>query len=218
MEYFGQNAGYILYTTTVKGKYGPHYLRIEGAHDIVYVRINGKFVKKYDRTRGGIHCALRKRYNDGFQVPVPAFDGEMKIEILVDAMGRINYGAEMENDRKGIRKVRLGFQTLFGWDVYTLPMDNLSKTDFSLEPESGAAILRGTFEAKGEGDCFVDTAGFSKGFVVVNGFNLGRYWNKGPQRTLYLPAPLLGEHNEIVVVEQEKFRRPAIFIGDKHRL
>ena len=80
MEYFGQNAGYILYTTTVKGKYGPHYLRIEGAHDIVYVRINGKFVKKYDRTRGGIHCALRKRYNDGFQVPVPAFDGEMKIE------------------------------------------------------------------------------------------------------------------------------------------
>ena len=218
MEYFGQNAGYILYTTTVKGKYGPHYLRIEGAHDIVYVRINGKFVKKYDRTRGGIHCALRKRYNDGFQVPVPAFDGEMKIEILVDAMGRINYGAEMENDRKGIRKVRLGFQTLFGWDVYTLPMDNLSKTDFSLEPESGAAILRGTFEAKGEGDCFVDTAGFSKGFVVVNGFNLGRYWNKGPQRTLYLPAPLLGEHNEIVVVEQEKFRHPAIFIGDKHRL
>lgn len=218
MEYFGQNTGYILYVTTVKGQYGPHYLRIEGAHDIVYVRINGKLVKKYDRTRGGIHCSLRRRYNDGFQVPVPAFNGEMKIEILVDAMGRVNYGAEMEDDRKGIQKVRLGFQTVFGWDVYTLPMDNLSRTDFSVAPESGAAILRGTFEAKGEGDCFVDMAGFSKGFVVVNGFNIGRYWNKGPQRTLYLPAPLLREYNEIIVVEQESFKRPAIVIGDKHRL
>lgn len=220
MEYFGQNFGYILYAKTLKGKYGAHRLFVEGAHDIVYVRINGKTVKKYDRSnRLNIFYDYQKKLNDGFYVNVPAFDGEMRIEILVEGMGRVNYGPECENDRKGIQKVRLDYQTLFDWEVYTLPMDNLSKTDYSLRAEEGQpAVMQGVFRAEKGKDCFVDTKGFSKGFILVNGFNIGRYWKKGPQRTLYIPAPLLKEENVITVVEQEGCFASEIFIGDKHRL
>jgi beta-galactosidase len=41
-------------------------------------------------------------------------------------------------------------------------------------------------------DTFIDMSSWGKGVVFVNGFNLGRYWSyMGPQKTLYLPAPLL---------------------------
>ena len=220
MECFGQNFGYILYVKTLKGKYGAHRLFVEGAHDIAYVRINGNTVKKYDRaSNGNLFFDYQKRMNDGFYCYIPAFDGEMKIEILVEGMGRVNYGPECENDRKGIQKVRLDYQTLFDWEVYTLPMDNLASADYSLKADEGApSILTGTFRARKGEDCFVDTKGFGKGFILVNGFNIGRYWKKGPQRTLYIPAPLLKEENEITVVEQEGYKTPSIIIGDKHRL
>lgn len=220
MEFFGQNFGYILYVKTLKGKYGAHRLYVEGVHDIAYVRINGKLVKKYDRSKNGnLFTDYQKSLNDGFYCRTPAFDGEMKIEILVEGMGRVNYGPETENDRKGIQKARLDYQTLFDWDVYTLPMDNIEKADFSLASADGApSILKGRFKAAKDADCFVDTKGFRKGFIVVNGFNIGRYWNKGPQRTLYIPAPVLKEENEITVIEQEGYKKPVIVIGDKHRL
>ena len=220
MEFFGQNFGYILYVKTLKGKYGAHRLYVEGVHDIAYVRINGKLVKKYDRSKNGnLFTDYQKSLNDGFYCRTPAFDGEMKIEILVEGMGRVNYGPETENDRKGIQKARLDYQTLFDWDVYTLPMDNIENADFSLASADGApSILKGRFKAAKDADCFVDTKGFRKGFIVVNGFNIGRYWNKGPQRTLYIPARVLKEENEITVIEQEGYKKPVIVIGDKHRL
>ena len=61
--------------------------------------------------------------------------------------------------------------------------------------------------------------GFKKGFVVINGFNIGRYWSRGPQRTLYIPAPLLKEKdNEVIIVEQEGYKVPVVNIIDKHYL
>lgn len=219
MERFGQNFGYILYTKTLKGKYGARKLYIEGAHDIVYVRINGRMVKRYDRSSVLNLLSSDYRRTDGFSLNMPSFDGEIKIEILVEGMGRVNYGPETENDRKGIQKVKLGYQTIFDWDIYTLPMDNLDKADYSLKAEDNApCILKGEFTAENGKDCFVDTKGFKKGFILVNGFNIGRYWNKGPQRTLYLPAPLLKEKNTITIVEQEGCGATEITIGDKHRL
>lgn len=213
MEFFGQNYGQILYTTTVKGKYGAQYLYVEGVHDIAYLRINGRLVKKYDRANN-----RTKRYNDGFKAFIPASDGELKIEILVEGMGRVNYGHEMERDRKGLEKVRLSYQTLFNWDIYTLPFDNIDKAIYDNANKGKPSILRGYFDAKDNEDCFVDMKGFKKGFVIVNGFNLGRYWNKGPQRSLYLPYAILKDKNEIIVVEQEGYRNPTVSITDKHYL
>lgn len=213
MECFGQNFGYVLYETTIKGSYPSQTLYVEGVHDIAYLKVDGKLVKTYDR------CKNRsQKNNDGFACKIPAFDGECKIQILVEGMGRTNYGPNMETDRKGIQKVRLGMQTIFGWDVYTLPFDNLDKVVFSDNADmQGGTILKGEFNAVSGKDCFVDMRGFRKGFVIVNGFNIGRYWRKGPQRTLYLPAPLLKERNTIIVVENEK-AKDSLNITDRHLL
>ncbi len=78
--------------------------------------------------------------------------------------------------------------------------------------------MKGEFKSSSKDDCFVHLDGFKKGYVWVNGFNLGRYWNVGPQRSLYLPGVLLKENNEIVVLEMEGFNQPEISITDKHNL
>lgn len=213
MEFFDENFGLILYRKVVKGQYGAHTMYIEAVQDIAYVRLNGKFVKKYDRTKNG-----KKKCQNGFKVKVPAFKGEMLIEILVEGMGRVNYGHEMENERKGIAKVRFDYQTLFDWEIYTLPFDNLNDTVYESAKKGAPSILKGNFSADVNKDCFVDMKNFKKGFVVVNGFNLGRYWERGPQRSLYLPAPILSRENEIVIVEQEGYREAKIKIGKKHSL
>lgn len=213
MECFDQNFGYILYETTIKGSYPSQTLYVEGVHDIAYLRVDGKLLKSYDRCKN-----KSKKHNDGFACRIPAFDKECKIQILVEGMGRTNYGPNMETDRKGIQKVRLGLQTIFGWDIYTLPFDNLDKVTYSDSADlQGGVILQGTFKAQKGKDCFVDMRGFEKGFVIVNGFNIGRYWKKGPQRTLYLPAPLLEEDNTITVVENAK-AKDCLAIIDKHLL
>lgn len=213
MEYFGQNFGYILYKKVLKGSYPSQTLYVSGVHDIAYLRINGKLIKTYDRTKNG-----KKHCYDGFKAVLPPVNGEMLIEILVEGMGRVNYGHEMEDDRKGIQKARLAMQTLFEWDIYTLPFDNLEKAKLSGATDFAPSILKGKFKAELGKDCFVDMKGFKKGFVTVNGFNIGRYWARGPQRSLYLPAPLLKEENEIIVVEQEGYKQASLNIGDKHYL
>lgn len=213
MEYFGQNFGYILYKKVLKGSYPSQTLYVSGVHDIAYLRVNGKLIKTYDRTKNG-----KKQNSDGFKAVLPPVNGELLIEILVEGMGRVNYGHEMEDDRKGIQKVRLAMQTLFEWDIYTLPFDNLDKAKLSGAIDFSPSILKGRFKAELGKDCFVDMKGFKKGFVTVNGFNIGRYWARGPQRSLYLPAPLLKEENEIIVVEQESYKQASLNISDKHYL
>lgn len=212
MECFGQNFGYILYKTCIKGNYGNMTLHVEGVRDIAYLKVNGEIVCKYDRTK-----VFGVKDGDGFKFKLPSFKGECKIEILVEGMGRINYGPRM-GDMKGIKRVRLNNQVIFGWDIYTLPMDNLDKVRFDGKASCGASILKGSFMADKTKDCFLDTKGFTKGFAIVNGFNIGRYWSKGPQRTLYIPAPLLKENNEIIIVEQEKYKSAVVTITDKHNL
>lgn len=213
MERFGQNFGYILYRKVLKGNYSTQTLYVEGVHDIAYLRINGKMVYQYDRTKNG-----RMKHNDGFTCKIPAFSGECLIEILVEGMGRVNYGPHLA-DRKGIARVRHGMQDVFGWEIYTLPMDNLYQVVFKHKTLGGApGFLRGVFAARPGADCFVDMKGFRKGCVFVNGVHIGRYWNRGPQRTLYLPAPFLREQNEIIVLEQEGTRLQSVNIIDRHLL
>ena len=120
-------------------------------------------------------------------------------------MGRANFGDKMMR-KKGIAgRCLLGNTIHFNWDVYTLPMDNLDNLKFNNSlPEEKSLFLKGSLEIDDAKDTFVKLNGFTKGFVVVNGFNLGRYWEIGPQQTLYLPASLLKKgKNEIVVFESD---------------
>ena len=139
---------------------------------------------------------------------------ESELGILVDAMGRVNYGADMY-DQKGISRVMLANQTIMDYTVHTIPLDNLENLEFKKlsdnENKNGPVFLKGYFEADGK-DCFVNMKGFTKGYVFVNGFNLGRYWDIGPQKALYLPGALLKEKNEIVIFEMEKYSSADITI------
>lgn len=212
MEYFGQNFGYILYSTTIKGKYEALKLQVEGVHDNAYLFVDGKLKKTYYR-----HENPNMENGDGFTYALGSFKGEKKIEILVDAMGRVNYGKYLY-DRKGISRVMLGNQLLFDFTVHTIPMNNLEKVQYGTGAGDYPRFFRGRFKAATDADCFVDTTGFKKGCVFINGFNLGRYWEAGPQVTLYVPKGLLKEDNEIVIFEQESAADNTVEIIDTPKL
>jgi beta-galactosidase len=104
------------------------------------------------------------------------------------------------------------------WDIWTLPMDHLERLHFS-QAAVGAeqpVFYRFTFNVVEAGDTFIDLTGWGKGFVAINGFNLGRYWDIGPQKRLYLPAPLLHlGKNELIVFETEGRRNAQITLTDQ---
>ena len=126
-------------------------------------------------------------------------------------------------DQKGIiGGIRLGQRFHFGWDHYCLPMDDISALEWR-EAEIGVvpAFYRGSLKIEGKpADTFVRLDGFEKGFVTVNGFNIGRYYNSaGPQKTLYIPAPLLREgENEIVVFESDRCEAAKVTFLDTPEL
>ena len=78
--------------------------------------------------------------------------------------------------------------------------------------------MRGTFKTTSRGDCFVHTAGLKKGYIFINGFCLGRYWDIGPQESLYIPGTILKDENEIVVLELENSLKTTVRIDDKHNI
>lgn len=204
MEYFGQNSGMIYYETKLEQIYDPRELRVANVHDTAYVYIDGEHKATIDRRDEN-----KVKGYDTFK-----FDGctdGCTIGVLVDAMGRVNYGEHLY-DRKGIDAIRYGNQNLMGYDVVTLPLDNPEKIDFSLEGGKYPLFMRGHFKAQSQNDCFVHLDGFKKGCVYINGFNIGRYWEIGPQRALYIPGVLLKDENEIIILELEGCEKAEVEI------
>ena len=195
MEAYGQNYGFILYRTTLRGpKSGK--LVLNELRDVGYVYLDGKFVGR-----------LERRLNQN-SIDLPASNSqEPTLDILVEAMGRINFGSRLI-DRKGITEwVTLQGITLMQWEVFPLPCDKKFLRMLKFERSAmlvGPRIFRGGFELAMTGDTFLDVSGWKKGVVWVNGYHLGRYWNVGPQQRLYLPAPWLKKgRNEVIIFDPE---------------
>jgi beta-galactosidase len=193
METLGQNDGFIVYETSISGPRKESELVIQDCHDRALVFVDGKYLGVIER--------WDKSQIISFAVP----DGGAKLRILVENMGRVNYGPYMV-DRKGITEgVRHGNAFLFNWTTYCLPLDNISELAF--EPGRSALFQPSFYKAvlhieDEPADTFLLMDSWTKGLVYCNGFNLGRYWNKGPQQTLYIPAPLLRQgDNEFIVFE-----------------
>ena len=209
MEEIGQDFGYILYRTTLTGPFEELPIECGEIHDRAIFYLNGKQVGVYERARGG----------DTVRIGLD-FGETATLDILVENMGRINYGVHLL-DRKGILGgVRLGQRFHFGWEMYPLTMDDLTALPYGEIETQGKvpAFLRGKLVIEGTPkDTFLRLDGFTKGFVKVNGFNIGRYYNPaGPQKTLYVPAPLLRQgENEIVVFESDGYEAPVIEFTDK---
>ena len=210
MEHFGQNSGLILYSTTLKGNYKDTKLNAFGVHDIAYIYINGELKHIYDRTK----LKGKELYDESFSVPVDAFDGEIKVDIIVQALGRINYDRRIY-DRKGLDEIYLGGQAIVDWDVYCMELDMAPAISYKNSHKDFPCFMKGTFKADEKHDTFVDMRGFTNAIVYVNGFNLGRFITGGPQYTLYLPGTLLEEENEIVVLELQKTNKKSITLTEK---
>jgi beta-galactosidase len=136
------------------------------------------------------------------------FDAGEPLDLLVENMGRVNFGPNLVNERKGItEKVALNGEELHDWQIYSLPLNNisnLSKLKFSAEAKSGPAFYRARFDLRTAGDTYLDMRGWGKGLAWINGHNLGRYWSIGPQQSLYIPAEWLHKgRNEAVVLDYE---------------
>jgi len=206
----------IYYKTHVAGKREKTLLSLEDLLDRAYIYLDGEYKAKFDAPLVAKHHKMFKRQRVQNTCPVPSFDNGKEIGVLVDSLGRVNYGPLVGKDRKGITGVRLSNMYVMGFDVTCFPLDNVDKVDYSKQGSKYPLFMKGTFKTKSNADCFVDMTGFTKGNVYVNGHNLGRYWDIGPQKTLYLPGVWLREDNEIVVLELEGCKSPVVNITDEH--
>jgi beta-galactosidase len=193
-EYYGQNQGLVLYRTKLVGRKSGKLL-ITDLHDYAQVFIDGKLIGTLDRRLGEKSIDLPATTN-----PMPV------LELLVEGMGHINFAQEMI-DRKGITdRVTLSGMTLMNWDVYLLPLSDTWVSSLTSKASSTAAkpgmFFKGTFTLETTADTFIDMTGYRKGVVWVNGHNLGRYWDIGPQTRLYCPASWLNTgRNDITVFD-----------------
>lgn len=208
MELLGQSYGFIVYTTDISGPRQGESLYLQEVHDRAQVFLDGKY-------QGTV-----ERWNpQALQIDVPAAGA--RLEIVVENMGRINYGPKLK-DYKGITEgVRMNNQFLYDWSIYPLPLENPNAAPFQplagpLEQRDRPTFYRGEFSVDDIGDTFIRLDGWGKGVVWVNGFNLGRYWEQGPQAALYLPGPLLKQgRNEIFVFELHHTETASIELVDQ---
>ncbi|MDO7848483.1 beta-galactosidase [Hymenobacter sp. M29] len=193
-EALKQDYGFVLYRTTVAGG-GQKLLKIKELRDYAVVMVNGKCMGTLDRR-------LRQ---DSLRVALPA--GPVQLDILVENMGRVNFGEYLLQNNKGItRSVALNGKQLNGWQMYGLPFDKaptLVKAGPAAPTASSGPVLRAaTFTLAQPADTYLDMRQWGKGVVWVNGHNLGRYWAIGPQQTLYVPVEWLRKgQNDITVLE-----------------
>lgn len=193
-EKLNQAYGYVLYRTKLKNAQSG-MLSVKELRDYGIVFVNGKRQGQLDR--------MKKV--DSLHIELPA--GEQTIDILVENGGRINFGPNLLKNEKGITsKVSLNGKELKGWQMFSLPMADLSNITFSNKAQQGVPALRkGSFELTETADTYLDMHNWGKGFVSINGHNLGRYWEIGPQQTIYVPAEWLKKgKNEVIVFEMNK--------------
>lgn len=208
-EDLGQAYGYVLYRTEIDS---GGLLRLSGLRDLAIVFVNGRRVGVLDR----------RKARDSLAIELPA--GKMRLDILVENLGRINFGPYLLHNLKGITgSVLLSGRELKGWRMYRLPFarpDSLiarraapradSRRAAAAEPAAAEpavatdapVILKGILTLDHPADTYLDMTNWGKGCVWVNGHHLGRYWNIGPQQTLYVPAEWLhAGDNDIILFE-----------------
>ena len=212
MEQYGQGYGSIMYTTTLPAVKAGTLLQINDMCDYAIIYIDGKRIGQLYRGNG-YETTLRLKQN--------VREGA-RLDIFIEAMGRINY-SKLIHDPKGItRSVELlstegaheVTYNLKNWEVRLFPVslnsDVLSFTTAQPNAEE-PTYYRSTFNINKIGDTYLDMSTWGKGFVWVNGHCLGRFWSVGPQQTLYLPGCWLRKgKNNIVVLDITGPRKASV--------
>ncbi len=205
-EDLNQGYGYVLYSrkfvNAIKGK-----LEIKGLRDYALIYVNRKKIGELNRNSNNYSC----------NIDIPS---NATLDILVENMGRINYGAEIIHNLKGIiSPVFIDSNEIKNnWEMYCFPMEQepALKSYPNNYVKDQPVIYTGSFTLSNTGDTFLDMSKWGKGIVFVNGYNLGRYWNVGPQQTLYLPGCWLKKGtNNITIFEQQNVKKQNEISGIK---
>lgn len=199
MEDIGQDFGYILYRTKLTSAADGDLL-LDELHSYARIYLDGDYLGTLDRR-------VRK-----FSMPLHVEHAGRQLDILVENSGRVNFSIVLRGERAGItRRVLWRGETVQGWSIYPLPMLAPHQLEFSAQPATGPCFYRGHFDLAQPGDTFLDVRSLVKGAVWINGHAIGRYWNIGPQQTLYVPGPWLkAGSNEIVVFDVESKGVPTL--------
>lgn len=207
MEKLGQGYGFILYRAEVRGPRETQNVRIQEPRDRAYIYKNDELL--------GVQ--YRNDREPAVSTDIPAEGATLSV--LVENMGRVNYGAYLR-DPKGVTEgIGFGWNFIYHWQTYPLPLDDLSAVDFIEQKpvfDSTPLLLRAEIDIDECCDTFVKLPGFKKGLIFINGRALSRYWEVGPQRSAYLPAPFLKKgKNELIVLELEGFDEASVILDDE---
>lgn len=202
-ETLGQGNGYVLYSRHFNQPENG-VLSIPGLRDYATVYVDGEKVGELNR--------VFNRYEMEIDIPIGS-----TVDILVENFGRINFGERILENRKGITGPVFinGEEVMSEWQMRKLPMDSMPSEDdgwaFSERKvkEGRPVVYTGTFKLRNTGDTFLDMSEAGKGIVFVNGHNLGRYWNVGPQQTLYVPGVWLKKGNNTITIFEQAADRPV---------
>ena len=207
MEELNQGWGSMVYITTLPEIETQSVLTINDCHDFAQVFIDSTYIGKIDRVRNEKSLLL------------PAVKKGQELKILIEAMGRINFGRAIK-DYKGITESvtlsvdRDGHELIWNlkrWNIFTIPdsyaaakkaLDAAKRDSLTKMMFKGSGYYRGYFNLKRVGDTFLNMEAFGKGQVYVNGHPIGRFWSIGPQQTLYVPGCWLKKgKNEVIVLD-----------------
>lgn len=198
----GHDRGIAVFATTLHGN-GPGVLSFDEVRDRAWIFLDGAPV-------GVLARDAHER-----AVILPRSTGQLVV--IVEDQGRVNYGPRI-GERKGlIGGGRLDDEPLRDWTARVVDLDRIPTLALDHDQlAAGPVIANGTFELATPADLFLDTAQWGKGFAWVNGFALGRYWRRGPQRTLYVPGPATrAGRNELVILELEVLsQQTAAFVAE----
>ena len=165
-------------------------LTVDGLHDRAVAFLDGARLGVLER--------------DGeTSLPLPREGGVGRLVLVVESLGRINYGPYTGEGKGIMRGVMIGRRLVNGWTHRLIPQDAPVATSASADG-AGNGVAVASFDIAEPLDAWLAFPGGSKGMVWLNGFLLGRYWKIGPQETLYAPAPLWRTgRNEIVVLDTD---------------
>ena len=172
-EELGVAEGLVAYEATAVVEAGENVLASRGLHDRGTVFVDGSRVATLERD-GETSTAL------------PVSGRPVTITLVVENVGRINYGPRIGEPKGILDGVLLGRRYVHGWAHRVIPMD--APQPGGAPGTDGFAVAR--LDVAEPADAWLAFPGGVKGFVWLNGFLLGRYWSVGPQVTLYAPAPL----------------------------
>jgi beta-galactosidase len=177
-EDLDQAYGYVLYRTGLDEGSGGE-LVLSGLHDYAQVYVDQQLVGTLDRRLG----------NDSLELPRQT--RATTLDILVENTGRVNYSTKIRTERAGLSQVTIDGQAPKSWEVFSLPMDDLTRLRFLPEPCWGPCFFQAQMTVRTSADTYLDTRALHKGQMWVGEHNLGRFWSIGPQYALYTPAPWL---------------------------